>query len=202
MSWRSDAFDLEQDQDLEYFEETESPPVLPTPWPFPAVNWLARPMLSVWWNVPTEKLESCSVLPSQFAKLAGATIKDRWYSYLARNIHTSSSRYRRYLWQKLSHFYAKIAWHQMLGISVWLVGSLFSRTGVRMSCSVSFSESILPQVTSVSYLKRSVLLLSAVYPTLSAVPPRRRVYRPIDTNLQVVSSLESINCLRRYTRNY
>ena len=30
----------------------------------------------------------------------------------------------------------------------------------------------------------------------------RRVYRPIDTNLQGVSSLESINCLWKYTRNY
>ena len=58
------------------------------------------------------------------------------------------------------------------------------------------------RLTHVSYLKRSILILSAVYPTLSAVLPRRRVYRPIDTNLQGVSSLESINCLRRYTRNY
>ena len=54
-------------------------------------------------------------------------------------------------------------------------------------------------LTRVSYLKRSILILSAVYPTLSAVYPtlsavlpRRRVYRPIDTNLQGVSSLESI----------
>ena len=44
-------------------------------------------------------------------------------------------------------------------------------------------------LTHVSYLKRSILILSSVYPTLSAVLPRRRVYRPIDTNLQGVSSL-------------
>ena len=31
-------FDVEQDQDLEDFKETESPPVLSTPRPFPAVN--------------------------------------------------------------------------------------------------------------------------------------------------------------------
>ena len=43
MSWQSDAFDVEQDQDLEDFEETESPPVLSTPRPFPTLNWLARP---------------------------------------------------------------------------------------------------------------------------------------------------------------
>ena len=35
--------------------------------------------------------------------------------YLARIIHTSSSRYRRYLWQKLARFYTNIAWNQMLG---------------------------------------------------------------------------------------
>ena len=57
-------------------------------------------------------------------------------------------------------------------------------------------------LTRLSYLKHSILILSAVYPTLSTVPPYRRVYRPIDTNLQSVSSLESINCLQRYTRNY
>ena len=38
MSWRSDAFDVEQDQDLEDFEKTESLPVLSTPRPFPVVT--------------------------------------------------------------------------------------------------------------------------------------------------------------------
>ena len=86
---------------------------LSTPWPFPVVNWLACPMLSVWWKVSIEKLESCSVLPSQFTKLAGTTIRDRWYTWL--EIYIPVVRDIHYLWQKLARFYTKIAWHQMLG---------------------------------------------------------------------------------------
>ena len=120
---------------------------------------------------------------------------------LAQNIHTTIyvTCDRNYL----AHFYAKIAWHQMLGTC-----------GLSSPCSHELAYVCLATchlvchspnpfcLTRVSYLKRSILILSVVYPTLSAVPPCRRVYRPIDTNLQGVTSLESINCLRRYTRNY
>ena len=146
-------------------------------------------MLSVWWNVPTEKLESCSILPSQLAKLAGATMRDRWNTWLEITYHDI-----RYLWQKLARFYAKVAWHQMLGTCGFSGPCSHELAYVCLAmCHLACHSPNPFCLTRVSYLKSSILILSAVYPTLSAVPPRRRVYRPI-TNLQGVSSLESIVC--------
>ena len=105
---------------------------LSTPRPFPAVNWLACPMLSIWWKVSIEKLESWSVLSSQFTKLVGTTMRDWWYTWLeiyipvVRDIRTLPV-------TETSLFLRK----DCLAPNVrhlWLVGSLFSRTGVRMSC--------------------------------------------------------------------